>query len=111
VRAKEQALERVGRLAQDIGLEQFLDDAAATVVRLSGLPYNEYVKTPEWEQVKSLALERARHRCQVCNATKGLDVHHRSYENKPVESLDDLTVLCRPCHRLFHGNRDLERAA
>jgi 5-methylcytosine-specific restriction endonuclease McrA len=39
----------------------------------------------------------------VCNATTSLDVHHRTYERFGHEDVDDLTVLCRTCHDLFHA--------
>lgn len=38
-----------------------------------------------------------------------LDVHHRTYERLGNESPDDLTVLCRDCHKLFSQNGKLSR--
>jgi 5-methylcytosine-specific restriction endonuclease McrA len=42
----------------------------------------------------------------VCNeeASKGkpLDVHHRTYERRGAEKAEDVIVLCRRCHELFH---------
>jgi hypothetical protein len=46
------------------------------------------------------------HRCQVCNRGLGtLDVHHRTYERRGQELDEDLTVLCRACHGIFHEQR------
>jgi hypothetical protein len=65
--------------------------------------YQEYLKTPEWRAKREWALERAGHRCQVCNCAGRLHVHHRTYENLGHELPTDLTVLCEACHGLYHG--------
>jgi hypothetical protein len=64
-----------------------------------------YLRSEHWRTVRIGALERAEHRCQVCNTTKQLDVHHRTYERLGMERDADLTVLCRRCHDTFHGNQ------
>lgn len=64
--------------------------------------YLAYLQSPEWQAKRVEALARAKNRCQVCNSTRRLDVHHRTYERFKDEHPDDLTVLCRPCHDLFH---------
>lgn len=75
---------------------------------LRALPYNEYLLTDHWQQKRIGALERAGSRCQVCNASKGLNVHHRTYEHRGYEHDEDLLVLCKSCHQLFHDNGKLE---
>jgi hypothetical protein len=62
---------------------------------LRSMPYADYVETPEWFNVRMSALDAAGSRCQVCNTDDGLDVHHRTYERRGNEVLEDLTVLCR----------------
>jgi hypothetical protein len=64
--------------------------------------YATYLRSPEWKARRQQALERAGHRCQICNRSDRLEVHHRSYRNIFNESPDDLTVLCARCHRKFH---------
>lgn len=66
------------------------------------MPYAEYLQTPEWQEMRRFALEAAGHRCQVCNSAKSLQVHHRTYERRGHEDLQDLTVLCKSCHELYH---------
>lgn len=75
---------------------------------LHTLPYAEYLLTPHWQNMRRGALERAQHRCQVCNASKGLHVHHRTYERRGYEHNEDLIVLCEGCHQLFHDHGKLE---
>lgn len=64
--------------------------------------YADYLQSPHWKTTRAAAIVRAGGRCQVCNATGTLHVHHRSYLNKGHEQPGDLTVLCENCHRLFH---------
>lgn len=66
------------------------------------MEYAEYLQTPEWRSKRQWALERAGNRCQVCNCTGEMHVHHRTYENLGHEQPGDLTVLCRACHGLYH---------
>ena len=66
--------------------------------------YQTYLQSVEWKQIRGKVLEAAGSRCQLCNKTEHLNVHHRSYENaRGRERLGDLTVLCKKCHSIFHG--------
>lgn len=71
------------------------------------LGYTEYLQSPEWRQRRVFMLDRFNHRCQVCNANSILQVHHRTYERLGHERIEDLTVLCRECHRIFHEQRGM----
>lgn len=64
--------------------------------------YEAYLQSPEWQQRRKAALERAEYRCQICNSPQRLDAHHRTYERLGNEEPADLTVLCRACHDTFH---------
>lgn len=65
--------------------------------------YREYLKTEWWNRSRKRALRRAKFRCQLCNAKDTtLDVHHRRYDNLGFEGRDDVLVLCRICHEVFH---------
>jgi hypothetical protein len=72
------------------------------IQELCSMPYEEYLKTPEWREKREQALERDGHCCRVCNSGKNLDVHHRTYVRRGNESPNDLTTLCRSCHEYFH---------
>ena len=70
--------------------------------------YILYLQTAEWKTLRRLKMESASHRCQVCNTDAGpLEVHHRTYERRGRERLDDLTVLCRRCHQSHHDAEDI----
>ena len=65
--------------------------------------YDLYLQTAEWQTLRRIKMEAASHRCQICNSDAGpLEVHHRTYERRGRERLDDLTVLCRRCHQSHH---------
>lgn len=64
--------------------------------------YREYLASEAWQIRRKWKLEQADHRCQVCNSDEQLHVHHRTYDRLGNERENDLTVLCRDCHALFH---------
>lgn len=65
------------------------------------MDYLGYLKTDAWRKRRTAALKAAGNRCQVCNGTERLEVHHRTYENLGREKPEDLTVLCHTCHELY----------
>ena len=71
--------------------------------RLSRLPYGVYLKTVHWQRVRADALKRAGNRCALCNTSQGLEVHHRTYENRGMERPADVIALCGRCHGRHHG--------
>ena len=73
------------------------------------MDYADYLLTPYWGSQRQGALARAQGRCQVCNGDQRLEVHHRTYERRGDEREDDLIVLCRRCHGLYHEHRRLAR--
>ena len=79
------------------------------LAELRAMPYSEYIKSPEWNRRRQVALKIAEYRCQLCNSPDELTVHHRSYEHLGAEKYTDLIVLCWPCHKLFHEHRRLVR--
>lgn len=78
-------------------------------LELHTMPYDEYLETDHWRHTRNAALAAASYACQVCNDSRGLDVHHRTYERRGCESLADLTVLCGACHELFHKHGRVQR--
>lgn len=79
------------------------------IKELKTMPYSEYLQTSEWQEKRKKALKYALYRCQMCNAAEHLDVHHRTYERRGNEDIEDLTVLCRSCHDHFHKRTSNEK--
>jgi Mrr restriction endonuclease-like protein len=75
-----------------------LTAVARRLHELKRMPYPDYLNTPEWEQTRTLALERAEHRCAIdLTHSEGLDVLHRTRERLGSERPADLVVLCGSC--------------
>jgi hypothetical protein len=68
--------------------------------------YAEKLKDPRWQKLRLLKLDDAGWLCQSCgDKDKTLHVHHNWYVEKkePWEyEIDQLTVLCPPCHDRAH---------
>lgn len=69
---------------------------------LKKMPYQEYLISEHWQNVRRESLIRADYRCQLCNSKGQLHVHHRTYENRGEETSLDVIVLCANCHAKFH---------
>lgn len=81
----------------------------ARLNELQAMPYQDYLRSPEWQTRRTRSLKLAGYHCQVCNASGViLNVHHRTYERLGYEYDQDLIVLCQDCHHTFHNNRKLE---
>lgn len=69
------------------------------------MDYRKHIASSKWRHgtARLSELEAAGHQCRLCpnEATpeNPLDVHHRSYANFGNERAEDLTALCRACHR------------
>jgi len=66
--------------------------------------YLAYLSSPAWKTRAADARRRAGRRCQLCNRTGELHVHHRTYERLGHELDEDLIVLCSRCHNRFHAD-------
>ncbi len=76
----------------------------ARAAKLRKMPFSAYRMQPEWQARRAATLARVGYRCQVCGTRDArLDVHHNTYANYGDERPQDLTVLCKDCHGLFHG--------
>ncbi len=92
-------------LAELRALESFYNEIhSVKIAFLKSLPYKVYLQTFEWKEKREHALDSAGNRCRLCNyGGEGLEVHHRTYENRGDERILDLIVLCRECHAKFHN--------
>ncbi len=76
----------------------------ARLAQLRSMPYEDYLQTPEWQEVQKAALQRAGNQCQGCKAENvTLSAYHTSYDHLGCEQEDDAIVLCEACYeRLSH---------
>jgi 5-methylcytosine-specific restriction endonuclease McrA len=64
--------------------------------------YQEYLKSPEWQQKRLLVIDRQNNVCHGCMHNTIDDIHHMSYDNLGDELLFQLIGLCRDCHKKTH---------
>jgi 5-methylcytosine-specific restriction endonuclease McrA len=70
--------------------------------------YLDYLQSKEWQKVRAKVFEERGRICERCQKDlngKIADVHHKTYKNLFNEKLEDLEVLCRPCHQLEHQDK------
>lgn len=89
------------RQALDI-IKSRIDEELKSTGRL-GEAYKQYLQTPEWKLKRQQKLEQANYRCQKCERTASLEVHHLNYSRIPFEWDADLIVLCDKHHDQAHG--------
>lgn len=71
--------------------------------------YYEYLESQEWKDKRDELFRIRGRRCERCNSSKNIQVHHLTYERVFNELLNDLEVLCKTCHEIEHGIRKPER--
>lgn len=79
--------------------------------------YRETLASPRWQQLKWRRIMRAGFACERCGlryrglrvtgAMRWFELHHRHYETVGHETIDDVLILCRLCHRIVHDRLDL----
>ena len=72
------------------------------LIRLKAMPYRLYLKTAHWRRTRERALDHYGATCVMCDRTP-VEVHHRTYNRRGEERLEDLIVLCREHHENFHN--------
>ena len=64
----------------------------------------EFYKSDLWQERKVQLFEKYGRMCEICNSKVIVQVHHNNYKARLGHERDeDLTVLCRKCHDLFHS--------
>lgn len=64
----------------------------------------------EYRKMRKLALELARGVCAECGSNENLDVHHLD-KNPHNNNIENLKVLCVPCHTKVEGHENYKKAA
>ena len=89
-------------------LNTLLSSGGKSQVYYTREQYREYLQTPGWKLRRGRAMRSAEYKCRICNTNYTLNVHHRTYERLGHEHDADLIVLCKECHKLFHGIEEQE---
>ncbi|MCP4986889.1 MAG: HNH endonuclease [Colwellia sp.] len=70
--------------------------------------YLNYLQSQEWQDKRQEVFNLRGRECERCGKDlnrKRADVHHKTYENLFKERMEDLEVLCRPCHEDEHNGK------
>lgn len=68
--------------------------------------YQNYLKSPQWKEIRERVMRRDGYVCQYCGAEKATSVHHWRYDNIFAPRMAELTSLCWPCHKSLHPKKD-----
>lgn len=62
--------------------------------------YQEYLKSPKWELIRRLALERDGYICRACRKNAATEVHHFAYTRPIMLGIDiwGVAAVCHGCH-------------
>lgn len=82
--------------------------------RVQSAFYQEYIRSPEWEEKKRQRMEIDGFRCVMCGRSidhcRTMQVHHVTYRNLGHEDvMRDLCTVCGSCHKKLHNYYDRER--
>ena len=64
--------------------------------------YHNYLDSDAWSVIRSIVLMKAGFKCEKCGEKEHLHIHHLNYSTVFNESLKDLVLLCRECHKEQH---------
>lgn len=65
--------------------------------------YRNYLNTPHWQKLKSLAMHAAKGRCESCGTRENLQGHHLQYLGNPNRcTKEDIVIMCEDCHNAVH---------
>lgn len=71
-----------------------------------------YLSSPTWFSLRTKAMDRADHRCQLCSSITSLHCHHLRYDwlsEGGANELADVVILCELCHQRQHDYYGYDR--
>lgn len=105
---------RLGRLLDELTSPLYAEHLLAALRKrmtpelitvLKTLPYERFLQTEYWFIVRAYVISQRGRRCERCERTGDLNVHHVQYDHRGEEVfyLEDLRLLCERCHAATHG--------
>lgn len=81
--------------------EQRLKSRAIGILALRSMPYEDYLQTNHWRDIRKVAFARYNGQCLCSKDAR--EVHHANYARKGFEWPEDLIALCSECHARWHA--------
>ncbi|MGL5190156.1 MAG: hypothetical protein ACRC7S_10980 [Cetobacterium sp.] len=68
------------------------------------MDYKDFLKTPYWKAISEKVKIKSDFRCSLCNSSKNLSVHHRTYSihGDELYNMNELVCICQECHDKHH---------
>ena len=94
-----------GGLEEELACNQpeYYDYPAKYEYELATIPYADFLRTRYWKNLRERVFKERGRKCERCNRTTYLQVHHLTYERRGRERMEDLEILCRDCHKQEHN--------
>lgn len=76
--------------------------------------YGKYLRSKHWKRIKKRYADDPQYQnCKACGASRDgtFQHHHRTYERLWCEEIDDIVILCQPCHSDLHREYDQLKVA
>ena len=61
--------------------------------------YLDYIQSEAWRQKKAAIVEQRGYKCESCDASDYVELHHKNYDRLGRELDSDLQLLCSDCHK------------
>jgi len=68
-----------------------------------------YLKSRRWAILRGFKIRLCGNKCEVCQTTGQLHLHHLTYTTLTQESLSDVVLLCPECHQRQHDHYGYDR--
>ena len=68
------------------------------------MPYEDYLQTDVWKEIRRQIWERDGHKCTICGTGENITVHHHRYPAMAwgTEKPETLITVCDKCHAEIH---------
>jgi 5-methylcytosine-specific restriction endonuclease McrA len=85
-------------------LQQEIEDKRETFnanTREHSKSYRGYLVSDHWQKTRQQKLRSTNGLCELCGSIAS-EIHHKNYDCKGSELLEELETLCRSCHEKRH---------
>ena len=68
--------------------------------------YEKHIKSAQWRNTREQMFKLRGKKCEQCDATIDLELHHKTYERFGREGPKDLQILCKRHHKIADRKRE-----
>lgn len=71
------------------------------------MAYQNHIRSAQWKNTREMLFKLRGKKCELCDNSGSLEVHHKTYERFGHELPGDLEILCKPHHEEADRKRKL----